>query len=109
MVAGGNGDHADGAVSREEFLFQIQSNGIVVLESEPGAARLLVRLFLRRFEGLPLEDAARGILDAKVDFLTRQRHALEAARLLASEYCACTTDEGGSASATHGKEDAAVE
>jgi hypothetical protein len=35
---------------------------------------------MRRFEGLPLEDAARGLLDAKVDFLTRQRQALEAAR-----------------------------
>ncbi|MEO5368351.1 MAG: hypothetical protein H7831_18735, partial [Magnetococcus sp. WYHC-3] len=63
----------------EEFLFQIQANGIMVIESGRQEARALIATYLRSFADEPPEDVARGIMDAKLDFLTCQREALEAA------------------------------
>ncbi|MEI6211859.1 MAG: hypothetical protein WCR06_09575 [bacterium] len=65
----------------EEFLFQIQANGILVLESARTEARSLAAAFIRSFADETPEDVARGILDAKVDFLAGQREALHVVAL----------------------------
>ena len=52
-----------------------------MLESARTEARSLAAAFIRSFADETPEDVARGILDAKVDFLAGQREALHVVAL----------------------------
>jgi hypothetical protein len=78
LFAGGL-DIAPGALlpgfagAAEELLFQIAGNGILVAESESGAGRQLVRGLTSRLADSHPEDAARALVSAREEFLTRER------------------------------------